>query len=207
MNSSEEEEKNKKPTIKATIQTIILIIICFIALTYLFNFCASIYLTGILLVHFIARHICNEEQEETFEEFLHRPVIKLPNQLKCLINVNKTEKGYCYNEKAENFRSSQQNADIDGFAICHFGNYMIFGLLFGSDIPVWKIILISLIWEGSEHLVDVARWTDPIINTLGFIFGKYLRLLIYPKPFGGVCKPRNIKKDIKYLKKRFKFYK
>ena len=55
---------------------------------------------------------------------------------------------------------------------------MMFGLLFGSDIHVWKIVLISLIWETFEHFYDAARLTDPIVNTLGFIFGKYLRLLI-----------------------------
>ena len=29
------------------------------------------------MVHFIAKYICNDEQEERFENFLHIPVIKL----------------------------------------------------------------------------------------------------------------------------------
>ena len=184
------------------IGTFIIILIITIILAYFLNPFAAIYLGIILLVHFVTSQILSEEQGDKFEMELHKVVIKLPDCIKCAVQVNR-DAGYCYNQEALDNYKSQQNADIDGFALAHFLNWMIVGLLFGLNIPVWKIVLISLAWEGYEVGGDAARFTDPIVNTLGFIIGKLIRQAIYPKIYFNLSKQRDIRYDYKKLKNKY----
>lgn len=83
------------------------------------NPCAAIYNGLILSVHYITRFVLSKENLHKFETALHKPIIKLPDCIKCAVKINK-DRGYCYSENSKNNISSQQNADIDGFAVFHF---------------------------------------------------------------------------------------
>lgn len=57
-------------------------------------------------------------------------------------------------------------------------NWMIVGFMCGKNIPLWKILLISLVWETLEIAWDAARITDILLNMWGFLLGKHILTLI-----------------------------
>jgi len=120
------------------------------------------------------------------QNIMHTRIIKLPNFIKCFIQINKKEY-YCYNEISKNNIDSQENSDIDLFTLGHFIMWFFIGYFSSKKVTYKKVLFISLLWEFLEiignrlNIPTNARITDVFINLSGFYLGRQYKKYIKNK--------------------------
>lgn len=115
--------------------------------------------------------------KSTISKVGHTPIIKLPTELKCLVQLNQSEY-YCYNDAAKQHRESQENCDIDFYTLGHFIIFGLIGYYSTAAVTYTKILFISIVWELVESAGNFigfstnARIYDVLFNLLGFFIGR-----------------------------------
>jgi len=129
-----------------------------------------IFIFGIIM--FIIKHLPPKVDKD-----LHKKLIKLPNALKCKIDINCKGKG-CSSDLI-NDHEAQINADFDFYTLGH----VIMWALITKAEPRLKfiyVLIISIIWEiieiyaGCTGFAMHGRLTDILFNSLGFFIGRKL---------------------------------
>jgi len=123
-------------------------------------------------VMFIIKHLPFE-----VDKFLHTKIIKLPNALKCKIDINCKSKG-CSSDLIDD-HESQINADVDFYTL---GHILMWALITKAEprLTIFIVFMISVVWEiieiyaGCNGFAMHGRLTDILFNSLGFFIGKII---------------------------------